>query len=231
MAARDDRRNRPGVTDAVAGGDEKVNENRFRKKRFRLFRRLLTDNFAGRDVIRVADIGGAQRYWQALRPLWQDLPLEITIINIGAEEFDDPPYHVRDGDACDLSGYADNSFDVVHSNSVIEHVGHWPEMSAMAKEISRLAPHYYVQTPNFGFPFEPHFRSLFFHWYPEAMRAHMVMKRRRGFIEREETMEGAMLQVQAVNLLDARQMAALFPDGRIRRERFLGFAKSLIAIR
>ena len=231
MAVAGERKDRPGVTDAVAGGGEHVNENRFRRKRFGLFRRLLTDHYSGRSTIRVADIGGAQRYWQALRPLWADLPLEITIINIGAEPFDDPPYHVRDGDACDLAAYADNSFDVVHSNSVIEHVGHWPEMKAMAREVARLAPHYYVQTPNFGFPFEPHFRSLFFHWFPETVRARMVMKRRRGFIEKEETLSGAMEQVQAVNLLDARQMAELFPDGRIVKERFAGFAKSLIAIR
>ncbi len=231
MVGNEERGARPGVTDAVTGGGEHVNENRFRRKRFALFRNLLLRHFAGRERIRVADIGGAQRYWQALRPLWEDLPLEITIINIGAQPFDDPPYHVRDGDACNLSAHADNSFDVVHSNSVIEHVGHWPEMEAMAREVARLAPHYYVQTPNFAFPLEPHFRSLFFHWYPEIVRARMVMKRRRGFIEREETLSGAMRQVQAVNLLGARQMAELFPGAHIVKERFAGLAKSVIAIR
>lgn len=225
-----DKASRPGVTDAVDGGGAHV-ANRFRQRRFRLFRQLLMDKFADAPVIRVLDIGGARLYWDALRPFWQDLPLDITIVNIGAEAMDDGPYHIRDGDACAMTDHGDNAFDVVHSNSVIEHVGQWPEMAAMAREIRRLAPHYYVQTPNFAFPFEPHFRTPFFHWLPETVRASMLTRKRRGFIDREETLTGAMLHVQAINLLSGRQMTELFPDAQISREWFLGLPKSLIAIR
>jgi hypothetical protein len=41
----------------------------------------------------------------------------------------------------------------------------------------------------------------------------------------------AMSSVQSVILLDRRQYAALFPDAQIRREKFCGFTKSLIAVR
>ena len=226
-----DRAMRPGVTNPADAIAPHVSENRFRRKRFGLFRELLLQKCAGKTSIRIADIGGARNYWEGLRACWSDLPLEITIINIGAEPLDDPPFFIRPGDACDLSHYDDNSFDVVHSNSVIEHVGQWPEVAAMAREVRRLAPHYYIQTPDFAFPFEPHFRTLFFHWYPEVVRARMIMKRRHGFIGPEKTLTDAMLNVQAINLLNKRQMGDLFPDARIVHERILGFAKSLVAIR
>ncbi|MDX3910523.1 MAG: class I SAM-dependent methyltransferase [Sphingobium sp.] len=185
----------------------------------------------GKDTIRLLDIGGTRAYWEGVRDLWQHLPLDITIVNIGAEARDDPPYQLRGGDACNLFDHADGSFDVVHSNSVIEHVGHWAEITAMAKEIQRLAPHYFVQTPNYGFPLEPHYRTLFFHWLPESMRASILTKRKLGFRGPEASFDDAMLNVQTVNLLTARQMAALFPDARIAREKVAGLSKSLIAIR
>jgi hypothetical protein len=123
------------------------------------------------------------------------------------------------------------TFDLVHSNSTIEHVGPWLQMLKAAAEITRLANAYYVQTPNFWFPVEPHFRAPLLHFLPE-LRARLVMRVRLGFAEtRSETMSDAMLQVQDARLLDRRQLAALFPDAEILDERFFGLTKSLIAIR
>jgi hypothetical protein len=218
------------TTRADAVFDPKVDHNRFRRKRFGLFTDQLKHRFAGATRIRLLDIGGSKAYWQGVEDLWRDFPLHITIVNLEAPAIDDGPYTLRPGDACALPEYADNSFDVVHSNSVIEHVGDWARMALMAAEVRRLAPHHFVQTPYFGFPLEPHFRTLFFHWYPEIVRAQMLMSKKRGFRGPMSTLDAAMRSVQSVQLLGVRQMAELFPHSRIERERVYGLTKSIMAI-
>ena len=122
-------------------------------------------------------------------------------------------------------------FDLVHSNSVVEHVGDWPRMEAFAAEVRRLAPRYYVQTPYFWFPIEPHFSAPFFHWRSEQARARALLRRRHGFAERAADMGQAMRDVQHARLLDKQQFRFLFPDAEHIDERAAGLTKSLIAIR
>src|SRR5262249_16076640 len=115
------------------------------------------------------------------------------------------------GSATDVP-FADGAFDLVHSNSTIEHVAPWSRMLKAAAEIRRLANVYYVQTPNFWFPVEPHFRAPLFHFLPEQLRARLLTRVRFGIGKtRWATMSDAMLEVQDTRLLDRRQFAALFP--------------------
>jgi len=120
---------------------------------------------------------------------------------------------------------------MVHSNSVVEHVGDWPRMEAFAGEIRRLAPAYYVQTPYYWFPVEPHFSSLFFHWRSEQARARLLLKRGYGFSAKSKDIGEAMRVLQHARLLDKAQFRFLFPDARYVDEKFAGLTKSLIAIR
>lgn len=212
--------------------EAEIDGSSYRRRRLQRFvdhmeRHCLTD---GRQI-RVLDLGGSKAYWQTTRPVWERLDLDITIVNLGAPTLDDGCYHLRPGDACHMADHPANTFDIVHSNSVIEHVGHWREMTAMAAEVRRLAPHYFVQTPNMWFPLEPHFRTLGFHWLPKALRMELLMRRGFGFRARQDNVGAAIANVQSVNLLTARQMQHLFPDAVIERERVMGLTKSLIAIR
>lgn len=181
--------------------------------------------------IRILDIGGTTSYWRSMEDLWKPWQLSFTIANLDAAPADDGPFKIRPGNACAMPEYADNAFDIVHSNSVIEHVGHWPEMAAMANEVRRLAPRYYLQTPDFWFPVEPHYRTIGFQWLPESARASLLMSRRLGFRGPSKNFDAAMRDIQEVNLLTARQMRELFPDAELKRERVFGFSKSLIAVR
>ena len=205
--------------------------SRWRSKRFRRFLLpLLKEVRAARGRLRVLDVGGTSQYWRPYQAELHTLDTAITLLN--PQQLDD----IRDenftrGSATDVP-FPDGAFDLVHSNSTIEHVGPWPQMLKAAAEIRRLANAYYVQTPNFWFPVEPHFRAPLLHFLPEQLRARLVMRVRLGFAEtRSATISDAMLQVQDARLLDRSQLVALFPDAEILDERFFGFTKSLIAIR
>ena len=92
------------------------------------------------------------------------------LVNLEAEERRHPNIDPRAGDATNLSEFPDGSFDVVFSNSVIEHLQTFGNQEAMAREVRRLAPVFWVQTPNFWFPVEPHFLTPAWHWLPVAAR-------------------------------------------------------------
>ncbi|MDP3659509.1 class I SAM-dependent methyltransferase, partial [Phenylobacterium sp.] len=163
---------------------------------------------------RILDLGGEPDYWRLFdRKFLEDAKVKITLVNPQAFTVDDPLFEALQGDACAMD-FPDNAFDLVHSNSVIEHVGDWPRMEAFAREARRLAPRYYVQTPYFWFPVEPHFSSLFFHWRSEQGRARSLLRRRHGFAERSPDMGQAMRDVQHARLLDKTQFSFLFPDAR-----------------
>jgi hypothetical protein len=104
-------------------------------------------------------------------------------------------------------------------------------MVAMSEEVRRLAPRYFVQTPYFWFPIEPHARFIFLHWLPESWRYRIIMRRRCGFWERQPDVGKAVRQIQSACMIDKRQMHFLFPDADISFERFMGFPKSIIAVR
>ena len=135
------------------------------------------------------------------------------------------------GDGCDLE-YGDGSYDVVFSNSVIEHVGDWERQRAFAAEVRRVGKRLWIQTPAFECPFEPHFLAPFIHWLPASLRKAVVRWLTPwGWITRpsrdkvEET-------VNYTQLLSKKNVKELFPDCTVITERLLGiFPKSYIAYR
>lgn len=201
--------------------------NRFRRQRIKRFSNLIAP-LRTKKVLRILDIGGTLDYWKPLPEFYGSDSISITIVNLDVEEREDRNLHITGGDACNLP-FQNNTFDVVHSNSVIEHVGHWREMERMAAEVRRLAPSYFVQTPNVWFPIEPHFKLPFVHWLPEQIRAWCVQGAGRSSKFRDAA--EATLYVQRISLLSASQLQCLFPDATIWRERAMGFSKSLVAER
>jgi hypothetical protein len=208
--------------------------SRFRRARARRIVDLISTIAKAGGGCRVIDLGGRADYWRRLfdQAFLAEAGVHVTLVN--TEEMapvDEPMFALVQGDATSVRQYADDAFDLVHSNSVVEHVGDWPRMEAFAAETRRLAPTYYVQTPYFWFPVEPHFSAPFFHWRSEQARARALLRRSHGWFERARDMGEAMRSVQNARLLDRAQMRFLFPDAEIHDERVLGLTKSLIAVR
>ncbi|MDP3896894.1 MAG: class I SAM-dependent methyltransferase, partial [Mesorhizobium sp.] len=135
------------------------------------------------------------------------------------------------GSATDPALFAGRSFDLVHSNSVIEHVGVWRDMEMFAANTRRLAQRYYVQTPNYWFPYEPHFRFPGFQYLPERVRAALIMRWSLGFFPRIMDRAEADDIIYHHRLLSTRQMARLFPDANVTHEKVAKLNKSIVAVR
>lgn len=215
----------------VAPRRSEVNRgNAFRRRRLAEFLKIVDEVVAERGSCRVIDLGGETQYWEELRDLWTDRPISILSVNLAPQYSSDDRLDCIEGDACHLPQFADSTFDVVHSNSVIEHVGGWENKRRMANEIRRLAPRFFVQTPNFWFPMEPHFRTVAIHWLPHPVRRAMVMSKARGCFHRASSIDEAHWMLSDSSLLDIAEMRQLFPEATIQREKMLGLTKSLIAV-
>lgn len=204
----------------------------FRRRRFALIEPIIRRIYEEKGSCSIIDVGGREEYWEPALPILEACKARVTIVNLEKTQPNSGRlFDFAYGDACNLSNYADQSFDLAHSNSLIEHVGRWDDMKRCAGEISRIAKRMYVQTPYFWFPIEPHFRVPFFHWLPEHIRARIVMNFKVGYFNRAASLDQAMQNVQSAYLLDKAQMRALFPAADVSFERVAGIPKSLIAIR
>ena len=72
------------------------------------------------------------------------------------------------GDGCALP-FPDASFDVVHSNAVIEHVGDRDRQALFVHEALRVGRHVFLTTPNRFFPIEVHTGLPLVHWLPSSL--------------------------------------------------------------
>jgi len=207
----------------------RISNSRFRLKRFSHFLDLIRF-IPSNGPLKILDIGGEEEYWEDKIDLLER-HATITLLNIRNPPPTKPYIESIICDARCIRQIADNSFDVVHSNSVIEHAGRWEDMRAMASEIRRVAPAYFVQTPYYWFPVEPHYNAIFFHWLPDPIRARILMKTRLGPNPRMTSVGDAVTTLQSAILLDKTMMKFLFPDAEIIFERALGLPKSMMAIR
>jgi hypothetical protein len=204
--------------------------NRFREKRGRRLARQLRAVADRLDrKISVLDVGGRPDYWRNIKT---DAVAEIVLLNYDAVEFDRTPpagtgilFRAIQGDARNLSGFADGSVDFVHSNSVIEHVGSWGDMWAMASEVRRVGEAGWVQTPAFEFPVEPHFQAPFLHWFGQPIRRRLLTISR---LYRKCNLGERRGHVDRINLLSKAEVKALFAGCELHVERFALLPKSYV---
>ncbi len=195
--------------------------NYFRPRRMRLFISV----FGISQQTRIIDLGGTPFNWALI-----DEQPDVTMVNTHGDYKEFAPYKLVIFDGS-IVPFRDHSFDICYSNSVIEHVGDVDAVARFASEVRRLAPRYFVQTPNRYFFAEPHFICVFIHWLPMRLKRRLI---RRGSLwgwmakPDQKTIDEWLRDIR---LLTVKDMRRLFPDAEIVRERFLGFTKSIIAIK
>lgn len=206
-----------------------INKNsinqRFRKKRFKFFLDLL-DNIKSNQPVQILDIGGTEVYWERMNFINND-NVHITLLNLEKVDVKHKNFTGVKGDACNLNMYKDNQFDVVYSNSVIEHLFSFENQKKMADETQRVGKYFFIQTPNFYFPIEPHWLFPFFQFLPLKTRVLLTKKFDLGHYKKCHTHEAAVERVEEVKLLTEKKMKNLFPKAKVYREKFLGMTKSV----
>lgn len=177
--------------------------------------------------ITIIDVGGRRDYWDnvGFSGIAQIVLLNIDPADLGRTTAREDIFVDRIGDARNLNGIADQTFDCYHSNSVIEHVGSWVDMKHMALEARRVARSGWLQTPAWEFPVEPHFRLPFMHWLATPARAALLSA---APAYRGQSRDSRRQHAERINLLSKSEVRLLFPGCQIEVERFLLLAKSYV---
>jgi hypothetical protein len=222
---------------------------------------MLLEHFPDLSEMRVVDLGGEFQSWQQAPAR----PAQLVTVNTGwqaenSQQLAAELGWVRNvvGDACDLPDeLRGERFDLVFSNSVIEHVGGHARRVAFADSVHALGDHHWIQTPNRYFPIEPHMLFPGAQFLPSGVRARLIRRWPVGHIryalsnwewpapshagEVFPVENGAALEqapvyhtlraILSIELLTAAELGFYFPGSTVVRERVAGIPKSIIAVR
>jgi hypothetical protein len=185
--------------------------SRLRYRRWRLIQTLL--NLNGTES--VLDVGGTDVSWWFVE--WKGpvvrCNLEFTTKDSGLRVL---------GNGCDLP-FPDKSFDIAFSNSVIEHLSTFDAQQRFGEELRRVGRRFFVQTPNWWFPIEPHYLFPFFQFLPVATQRWLHTHFDVGTFKKSDPFG-------TIRLLTKYELASLFPKARIVPERLGPLVKSWYAL-
>jgi hypothetical protein len=207
-----------------------------RRRRYELF----LGRFPDLADMSVLDLGGEAHTW-VNSPVH---PKSVTLLNFKAKASDArgeeriAADHLGDwmsavvGDACDPpEELRERRFDLVYSNSVIEHVGGHLRRRHFSYWAQTLGEHHWVQTPNRYFPIEPHWLAPGLQFAPPRVQGAVLSRwplvtklwREREWNERIQKAMG-------IELLSPGALRSYFPTSELIRERMFGMTKSLIVV-
>ena len=187
--------------------------------------RALLEEFPDLGGMAVVDLGGRPSTWEAA----EVRPSSVVCVNVEGAPGDRGNWlRCVTGDVCDRRFVETlGTFDLVYSNSTIEHVGGHARRLAFADAVRKLAPRYWVQTPNRYFPVEPHAVFPAFQFLPVRARRAVA---RRWPLSPLGTGGDLLEEILSIELLSATELRFYFPDARIWKERLAGLTKSLVAV-
>jgi hypothetical protein len=108
--------------------------------------------------------------------------------------------------------FGDNSFDIVYSNAVLEHVGTRERQKQFVSEMCRVASRRFLAVPNPRFPVEHHTSLPLVHYLPVVWFRKLLRGSRYDFWSREENL----------NYISASDLRAIWPAGTSPRVAYSG---------
>jgi hypothetical protein len=214
------------VRNLVAGTSSSSLAGRARARRWNLFLKTFPDL----ERLKVVDLGGTPQFWSA-SPI---RPRSLTVVNLATSTSPAPDWiEVVAGDACKAATLGlQNDYDLVFSNSTIEHVGGHDRCLAFAETVKALGSRHWIQTPYRYFPIEPHFVFPGLQFLPIALRQHVAARWPLSYTKSMGgNLDNPLDAVLWTELLSRTHMKYYFPESEIVSERFAGLTKSLIAVR
>ena len=173
------------------------------------------------------DVGGTDYFWQ--HSLLLSHPgVRITLLNLHLEKTSHPAIQAVQGEATSMPEFGKDSFDLVFSNSVIEHLYTLENQQKMASEICRVGKRHFIQTPNIYFPIEAHYALPFAQYYPKALLHFILTQTKLSRLKRWSPAEASQYQDE-IRLITKSEMRALFPGSALLKEKVLGLTKSFTA--
>jgi len=198
---------------------------RWRERRWERFRRSIQPALTDK----VLDVGGCAYDWQGRG----DVIGTVDLLNLLAagesgEAAGSPKMRCIQGDGRALE-FGARAYEIVYSNSVVEHVGDWGDQQAFATEVRRVGQRLWIQTPARACPVEPHYLGLFLHWFPAAWQVPLARWTSVVGLTGAADLQSI---ASTTRLLTKREFRVLFPDCEIWTERLLWvLPKSYVAIR
>lgn len=194
-----------------------------RRRRWEKF----AESFPAIAEMTVLDLGGRPEYWSNA-PVQ---PRHVTVVNLDQHESSAAVTSLV-GNACSPPPEVmSRNYDLVVSNSLIEHVGGHQQRAALAEVVAAAAPRHWIQTPYRYFPIEPHWMAPGMQFLPFAARVQMSRRWPLGHRRGNGSYDQAVGLVSEVDLIGLAQMRAYFPHSLIWKERMGGLIKSLVAVK
>jgi hypothetical protein len=190
--------------------------------------------------MRIVDLGGSEQMWQRWQFTERD-GIEVVLANHHLYDtshrdeahvlpfVSDWTVDVRALTASDLS-----AFDLIFSNSMIEHLPSRSDQEALAHRIAESGRPYFIQIPNKHCVVDPHFPhplAMFFACWPRSLQAQVLARHPLGSARVPTTVPKALQALEdTYHPLSRKDLAALFPQAHILTEWNLGLPMSLVAI-
>jgi hypothetical protein len=188
---------------------------------------------------RLVDLGGTVKFWENWGLATQPL-LNVTLVNNHDrdKQYADEPIKLPNmrrlnADVLTLSAADFAEYDVIFSNSLIEHLPGRDLQRQLARAIIDSGRPYFLQTPNKRSPLDPHFPRPyvpFFATYPRTVQARLLSWSALGSSSASPSYDAAITRLENYFPLTIRDVRQLFPQARIVVERPMGVPLSIIAM-